>query len=75
VGAVEEVVVGAQLEPEVHDVEDEQDDGGAAGEEDGAGLVILGASVEDVVKLEARKSLVRGKKPQVGGFLWENEGW
>lgn len=55
--AVEEVVVGAQLEEEVEDVKEEEDYGGAAGEEeDGVawvGLYALLLAVEDVVELGA----------------------
>lgn len=49
VNAVEEVVVGTELEPEVEAVE-EEDDGNTAGEEeDGAFLIFVGG--DDVVEL------------------------
>lgn len=49
---VKEVAVGAELEEEVHDVEEEQDDGSAAGEREDALSLALGAAlVEDTVKL------------------------
>lgn len=53
--AVEEVVVGAQLEEEVEDVEEQEDHGGSAGEEEdrvaGVGLYALLLAVEDIVEL------------------------
>lgn len=55
--AVEEVVVGAQLEEEVEDVEEQEDDGRAAREEEdrvaGIRLYALLLAVEDVVELGA----------------------
>lgn len=55
VTAVEEVVVGTDLEEEVEDVEDQEDDGRAAGEEEDrvgrVGLDSLLLAVEDVVEL------------------------
>lgn len=49
---IEKVAVRAKLEEEVHDVEDEQDDGGAARKgEDALGLVLGAVLVENSVQL------------------------
>ena len=53
---VKEVAVGAELEDEVEDVEEEEDDGGAAREgEDGADFVFGAGLFEDAVELGGNK--------------------
>lgn len=63
---VEEVVVGAQLEVEIEAVEEEEDDGSAAREQEdgvaGVGLYPLLLAVKDVIELEC----VSGMKGKVG---------
>ena len=55
-GAVKEVVMSAELEPEVKAVENEEDNGRSAGqEEDRAFRVFAIARIEDVVKLQERR--------------------
>jgi len=61
VHAVEEVVVGTELEPEVEAVEEEEDDGSTAGEEEDGAFLIFVRGVDDVVELRVH-SLDRALK-------------